>query len=217
MRRKTHSLIAGGIIFLFSAGLVGFVSAFGPVGEQIEVCRVTKDFDFRQPTQWREQCGAGDYFRSPGDLRARLYLAHNERYFYMGFFITDSFLTFQDDYSMDFQGSDHLRIYLSFPEKEKEEQDLLLYLLPDSKIKAPLLNVTGLTWRRNVFQTFSQIGKGEYFTAIAVDCVAAGLKPGANPLVYMNFQIFDVHKDGVAKNYWFFGEDLSQAKRLLFK
>src|SRR5690606_23642206 len=58
---------------------------------------------------WLEKMTAYDFSFNEG-LKLRLLAGFDQQRLYFGFHVMDSFLTFQDDFSLDFRGSDHLRL-----------------------------------------------------------------------------------------------------------
>lgn len=138
------------------------------------------------------------------DVGVQIYAVYDEKNLYLGFYVTDPFLTFVDDYSKNFTGSDHLRVYLKV-DKWHEKDNLILYLLPTSKIKEPLLRISGLSWHRNAFKVKSVIMKEGYFLKLAVSLQELELLALPEEKIRLNCQINRVTKNG-ASTIWLVGE-----------
>lgn len=212
---KTLFYTGCGLFFFLIVFFSGSVSA----GDELLIPRVTEKFEPQQPAFWEKESGAGPYSHTtPEKVQVKMYSAYNDKYLYIGFQITDSYLTFKDDYSVDFRQSDHLRLFFRFPERDKGNKgEMTLYLLPTSKIKEPLINISGLSWRRTAFQAYSLIGKGEYFSASVISLEELGLKPEPGQKFKFNCQIYDVGRDGSVNKHWLFGDSPDEAVTLVFK
>ena len=104
------------------------------VGEDLlRVVRVEGGFNLQQDlTGWVEKTASYQLYTSGNGLTLRLYAGFDRDFLYLGFAVNDPFLSFKDDYSLDFNQSDHLRVKLS-PSAGAQEA-VTLYLLPTSKI-----------------------------------------------------------------------------------
>lgn len=162
---------------------------------------------------WRNKLGQTQIGTAQYGVGIQVYTAYDEKNLYLGFYVTDPFLTFEDDYSKNFSGSDHLRIYLKV-DKWLEKAPLILDLLPTSKIKEPLLKVSGLSWRSSAFQLKSALQKEGYFLKLAVSLQELKLLPLPGERIRLNCRVNDVTKDG-ASLIWLLEEETSGVELIL--
>jgi hypothetical protein len=138
------------------------------------------------------------------EVGVQVYAVYDEKDLYLGFYVADPYLTFVDDYSKNFTGSDHLRVYLKV-DQWRGKDDLILYLLPTSKIKEPLLRISGLSWQRKAFKVKSVIMPEAYFLKLAVSLQELELLALPEEKIRLNCQINSVSKNGVS-TIWLVGE-----------
>lgn len=163
--------------------------------------------------EWRNKLGQTHIGTAQQDVGIQVYTAYDEKHLYLGFYVTDPFLTFEDDYSKNFSGSDHLRVYLKV-DKWHEKAPLILDLLPTSKIKEPLLKVSGLSWRSSAFQLKSVLQKEGYFVKLAVSLQELKLLPLPGERIRLNCRVNNVTKNG-ASLIWLVGEETNGMELIL--
>lgn len=179
--------------------------------ERLIAVRVSQDFsgDFSLE-RWAKNTAVYDYNFS-GNLSLRLYTGFNEKLLFLGFSVQDASLTFGDDFTLDYRGSDHLRIY--FSEDVETKSPITLYLLPNSKINEPLLNITGAAWRYTSIAIHSSPGPAGYFLAIAID--RSNLRSTWQREIPLQIGIHNVDSQGKANIYWLFGSGPQDRARLV--
>ncbi|HHT48885.1 MAG TPA: hypothetical protein GXZ98_06295 [Firmicutes bacterium] len=141
----------------------------------------------------------------PGNLAINLYAASDGKKLYLGFQVEDSFLSFTDDFSLNFKGSDHLRLYF-FPEGQ-QQPPVTLYLLPNSKIKEPLLNIEGASWRQTSVTVRSLPTTEGYFLTVTIDLANLKTAPRQREIP-LQIMVNEINKEGKTKTYWLFGMGL---------
>lgn len=170
--------------------------------ERLSAARVNEDFRVDSPLEmWTKSTTVYDNNFS-GNLSLRLYAGFNQNFLFLGFYVRDSFLTFADDFTLDFQGSDHLRIHFQ-SDPEAAKTPVTLYLLPSSKIKEPLFNIAGASWRHSSITVHSVPGKAGYFYSVAID--RSNLRPTWQREIPLQIGLHDVNSQGKVDLYWLFG------------
>lgn len=167
--------------------------------ERILAGRITPGGNGTLPAEGWTEAISPSYYRLAPDLAVNFYAAYDQKYLYLGFAVEDAFLTFNDDFSLDFQGSDHLRVRF-FPAGE-EKPPVTLYLLPSSKIKEPLLNIQGAAWRQPTMTIRSLPTPKGYFLTVAIELANFQHRREIPLQILVN----EVDKEGKAKTYWLFG------------
>ncbi|HEY8345070.1 MAG TPA: hypothetical protein VIL66_07770 [Bacillota bacterium] len=162
---------------------------------------------------WRNKLGQTQISTTQQGVGLQVYTAYDEKNLYLGFYVIDPFLTFKDDYSENFSGSDHLRVYLKV-DKWLEKAPLILDLLPTSKIKEPLLKVSGLSWRSSSFQLKSVLQKEGYFLKLAVPLQELKLLPLPGERIRLNCRVNNVTKNG-ASPIWLLDEETNGLELIL--
>ncbi|NLW57104.1 MAG: hypothetical protein GX050_10930 [Firmicutes bacterium] len=200
--KKTILSVRWILLFLLLLGLVGRVTG----EERLQVLRVKDGFNLQQDLAEWAQKSAGYHLYSSGDgLSLRLYTGLDEHFLYLGFAVKDPFLTFQDDYSLDFQKSDHLRVTLF--SSAREEEAVTLYLLPTSKIREPLFNISGGSLQRQAVKVHSILNKDSYFIAVALSLDELELTPRRGVKLPLQIMINDLTKSGEVRKYWVFSNN----------
>ena len=194
----TKKLVRTSFLLLFLLLVMGTPST--SAAAHLKAVRVDADFNGVLPEKaWGEKTAAYD-FSVNRDLKLRLFAGYDQKHLYLGFDVKDPFLTFQDDFSLEFQGSDHLR--LSF--WPKGSNPVTLYLLPSSKIKEPLVNISGASWRQASVMVRSIPVQNGYFLTVAIDLSNLGLSPGHREIP-VQIGVNEISSTGEAKTYWLFG------------
>lgn len=194
----TKKLVREGFLLVLLFLVLGTPSRAADV--PLKAVRVNESFAGTLPEKpWRESTAAYD-FSLPGGMNLRLWAGFDQEQLYLGFYVKDLFLTFQDDYSLDFRGSDHLR--LSF--WSQGSTPVTLYLLPSSKIKEPLLNISGASWRRTSVMVRSFPVPDGYFLTVDIALSNLGLAPNHREIP-VQIGVNEVSSTGEAKTYWLFG------------
>jgi len=195
----TKKLVKTGFLLLFLLLVMETLSVAATTS--FKAVRVDDGLHGALPEQvWAEKTAAYD-FSLPGGLRIRLYTGFDQEHLYLGFSVKDPFLTFQDDFSLDFQGSDHLRLSFWPPDSDP----VTLYLLPSSKIKEPLLNISGAFWRQASFEVWSIPVQHGYFLTVAIALANLGVTPGQREIP-VQIGVNEISSTGEAKTYWLFGK-----------
>ena len=167
--------------------------------------RVGADFNGELTLSGWGQKTAAYEFKLPGKLNLCLYAGFNEQFLYLGFYVRDPFLTYADDISLNFQGSDHLRLYFFQNGSQTTKEPITLYLLPSSKIKEPLLNITGASWRQQSVTVRSFPGQDDYFMTVTIDLSNLALSSWRRDLP-LQIMLNEVNSTGKTKNHWLFGD-----------
>ncbi len=185
--------------------------------ERLEVIKVKDDFNYQQPlSEWEKNTAIHHLYSSEGGVALRLYTGFDHNFLYLGFYVTDPFLTFKDDFSLDFQGSDHLRIYFFTSGNAQLKEPVTLYLLPNSKIKEPLFNILGASWRRQAIIVRSVLEIRDYFMAVAISLAELDLSPRGGQKLGLQILINDITSKGETKKHWIFGEKVNDYETLVF-
>lgn len=182
--------------------LVGFLTSFAAENQsQLHVYRVSEEFDARRPFYlWEEELGKNcSFYKEWNGISTRMYAVFNQNYLHLGFLIRDPFLSFADDYSLDFAGSDHLRLYLKFPVADREE--LVMYIHPYSKIKEPLCYLPGVTWRHAGFLLSSHVESDRYFLSVSIPLAETGFSPRYGQKIDFKGIIYNIAEDGSVREY----------------
>ncbi|HHT04765.1 MAG TPA: hypothetical protein GXZ97_00675 [Hydrogenispora sp.] len=167
---------------------------------RLKAVRVGEGFDGTLSEKvWVENTTAYEFSLHNG-LKIRLLAGFDQQQLYLGFLVKDPFLTFQDDFSLDFQGSDHLRLTF-WPEGSNP---VTLYLLPSSKIKEPLVNISGASWRQTSVMVRSVPVQHGYFLTAAIDLNNLGLSSRYGEIP-VQVGVNEISSKGEAKTYWLFG------------
>lgn len=194
MKKK---LVTSGFFLLLLLVLTGTLYASAPT--RLKAVRVKGDFSQSAPVEtWAENTSTTDF--AFGNLTLRLYTGYDQNRLYLGFYVKDPYLTFEDDFSLDFQGSDHLRISF-WPTAANQ---VSLYLLPSSKIKEPLLNISGASWRQTSIAVQSIPVPQGYFLTVAFELSTLDLAPGQRELP-LQIGLNEINSKGQARTHWLFG------------
>jgi hypothetical protein len=177
------------------------------VGEDLlRVVRVEGGFNLQQDlTGWVEKTASYQLYTSGNGLTLRLYAGFDRDFLYLGFAVNDPFLSFKDDYSLDFNQSDHLRVKLS-PSAGAQEA-VTLYLLPTSKINEPLFHISGGTLHRQGVRVHSVLNQDRYFFAMALSLAELGLTPRPGSKLPLQILIHDLTKSGEVQKHLVFTND----------
>lgn len=196
---KKKAVATGFLLFLVLLVIGNFTTA---AEERLQAVRVAPNENGALTAEaWTRTISPYRYRLTP-NLAVNLYAGYDQKYLYLGFQVEDSFLTFTDDFSLDFQGSDHLRV--SFFSAGGEQPAVTLYLLPSSKIKEPLLNIQGASWRQASITVRSFPAPQGYFLMVTIDLANFDLSP-RNREIPLQIMVNEVNKGGRAKTYWLFG------------
>src|SRR5690554_1294966 len=216
MRRPLFA--AGNILLLF---LLLFLSGSVFAHERIMVPRVwNKSHSRLIAAEWRKHLGKADYYyTSPTKVKVGVYTAYDDKNLVIGLHVTDHFLDFNDDYSLDFAGSDHLRLVLHPINTEQQKEELFLYILPTSKIREPLFKISGLSWHRRAFRVDSVIDIDEesYFVMIAISLKELGLLPLPGERMVFNCLLHNARQSGDLEKAWIIGEQAVDGMILVFQ
>lgn len=183
-------------------GLVGFLTSYAAEDQQqLYVYRVSEEFDPRRPFyHWEAQLGENcSLYKEWNGISLRMYAVYNKNYLHFGFLIRDPFLSFTDDYSLDFAGSDHLRLYFKFPVEKRDE--LAIFIHPYSKIKEPLCYLSDVNWRHSDFLLSSHIEQGRYFLSVSIPLAETGLSPRRGQRFSFKGIIYSIEDDGSVREY----------------
>ncbi|NLM38002.1 MAG: hypothetical protein GX202_07750 [Firmicutes bacterium] len=194
----TKKLVGTGFLLVLLVLAMGTPS--GSVNVPLKAVRVGDGFAGALPDNaWRENMAAYDFVLREG-LSLRLLAGFDQDHLYLGFSVKDPFLNFADDFSLDFRGSDHLRL-IFWP---LGPTPVTLYLLPSSKIKEPLLNISGVSWRQTSVTVRSSSMPDGYFLTVAISLANLGVAPGHREIP-VQIGVHEVGGTGEAKTYWLFG------------
>ncbi|NLC54234.1 MAG: hypothetical protein GX770_09775 [Firmicutes bacterium] len=194
----TKKLARTGFLLFILLLVLGTLSASAAV--RLKAARVDEGFSGVLPEKaWVEKTAAYD-FALNRDLNLCFLAGFDQQYLYFGFHVKDNFLTFQDDFSLDFQGSDHLRLVF-WP---KGSSPVTLYLLPSSKIKEPLLNISGASWRQVSVMVRSIPVQDGYFLTVTLELSNLGLARGEREIP-VQIGVNEISSTGEAETYWLFG------------
>lgn len=170
--------------------------------ERLQAVRIVPDGNGALPVEALLQTVSPYQYRLAPDLAVNFYAGYDQTNLYLGFQVEDSFLTFTDDFSLDFQGSDHLRV--RFFSEGGPQSPVTLYLLPSSKIREPLLNIQGASWRQTSMAVRSFPAPQGYFLAVTIELANFQLSPRLREIP-LQIMVNQVNKEGKAKTYWLFG------------
>lgn len=200
-------------IFLLLLLIGGAVSVMAE--ERLQVVRVKEGFNLQQDlVGWVQNTASYNLYTSPDGVTLRLYTGFDRDFLYLGFVVKDPFLTFRDDYSLDFQGSDHLRV--TFFPSGKEREPLTLYLLPTSKIIEPLINISGGSLHRQAVKIHSVLSGNSYFMTVAISLAELEPTLGRGKKLPLQIMLHDLTKSGKVRKLWIFGHDSSGYGTLCF-
>jgi len=188
--------------FLFFLALLAAENFILAAEERILAGQVAPDGNGPLPVAGWTESVSPYYYRLAPDLAVIFYAGYDQKYLYLGFRVEDAFLTFNDDFSLDFQGSDHLRVRF-YPGGETEPP-VTLYLLPSSKIKEPLLNIQGAAWRQPSMNVHSFSTPGGYFLAVAIELANFQFSSRLREIP-LQIMVNEVNKEGKVKTYSLFG------------
>lgn len=202
-----------GILILFM-----FIGVFLVAAEDhLWVMRVKDGFDYKQSlSNWGKKVNLCDSCHFEEGVSLRFYACYDSKFLYFGFYVTDPFLAFKDDYSLDFQESDHLRIYFLPSEKEPSLKPLVLYLLPSSKIKEPLFNISGGSWRRQSIKINSVPGEKNYFITMAIPLAELNISANYKQEIQVQLMINDLTSKGRRRKLWVYGDGPEDYRILIF-
>jgi len=190
------------LLFLLILGIGGTVAGEEP----LRMVGVNNGFNLQADLNvWAEKTASYQLYTSGDGLALRLYTGFDRDYLYLGFAVKDPYLTFQDDYSLEFQQSDHLRVSI-FPSAGGQEP-VTLYLLPTSKIKEPLFHLSGGSLHRRAVKIHSVLNKDDYFLAVALSLDELGLTPKTGTKLPLMIVINDLGKDGELRKLSVFPND----------
>ena len=185
--------------------------------EGLSIMQVKDGFDYKQPlSAWEKKINLCDDCHLEEGVSLRYYACYDSKFLYFGFYVTDPFLSFNDDYSLDFQGSDHLRIYFLPSEKKPSLKPLILYLLPSSKIKEPLFNISGGSWRRQSIKINSILGEKDYFVTMAIPLAELNISAYSGQEIRIQIMINDITSKGKTRKLWVNGNKLEDYSTLVF-
>lgn len=196
-------------LFVILLGFAGLLTSYAAENQhRLHVYRVSEEFDPRRPfALWEAQLGKDcSLDQEWNGISLRMYAAYNQDYLHLGFLIRDPFLSFTDDYSLDFAGSDHLRLYFKFPVEKGE--DLVIFIHPYSKIKEPLCYLSGVAWRQADLLLSFHVEQGRYFLSLSIPLEETGLSPRSGQKFSFKGIIHSIEDDGSVQEYgWGAAED----------
>lgn len=199
---KKKAVTTGFLLFLALLVMGNFIIA---AEERLQTIRVTPGGNGAFPVEDWTRTASPYRYRLSQNIAVNLYAGCDQKYLYLGFQVEDSFLTFADDFSLDFQGSDHLRVY--FYSQGEQQPPVTLYLLPSSKIEEPLMNIQGASWRQISITVRSFPTPQGYFLTVAIDLANFHFSSRRREIP-LQIMVNEVNKEGEAKTYWLFGAGL---------
>jgi hypothetical protein len=207
--RLKRKLVKVGFLLLFLFLLAGKLSITAE--ERLYATQLSPEFSGAFPREtWENNTAVYDYIFSR-DLSLRLYVGFNQKDLFLGFYVRDASLNFTDDFTLDFHGSDHLRIY--FPNDAETKAPVALYLLPSSKIKEPLFNITGASWRHTSIALHSSPDPTGYFLTFTIN--RSNLRSTWQQEIPLQIGVHDVNSQGIANTYWLGGTEPQNHTKLV--
>lgn len=136
-------------------------------------------------------------------IPVNVYILYNENYLFWGFLVRDPKLRVGDDFTPQFSGSDHLKLWFKLGSYSNERADSL-FILPNSIFQEPIVvedydfyrNQPG--FNRSAILVETEIQSDYYFITMAIPFVALKVSPPkSGELLHFDLELYQTQVPGV--------------------